>query len=65
MLKLVVLAVGKATEVKAPRDSLDTYVVKTYIWGTNADSVFVLVVGQFQSRELSDTGRRIQVSEGK
>jgi len=33
--------------------------------GTNADSVFVLVVGQFQSRELSDTGRRIQVSEGK
>ena len=29
-LKLVVLAVGKATEVKAPRDSLDTYVVNKY-----------------------------------
>ena len=30
-LKLVVLAVGKATEVKVPRDRLDTYVVHEYI----------------------------------
>ena len=31
MLKLVVLAVGKATEVKASRDNLDTYVSNKYV----------------------------------
>ena len=68
-LKLVVLAVGKATEVKAPRDNLDTYrSIKKICWvRTRIAFLFWLLANfnpeNFLTREEEFKFRR--ESEGK